>query len=169
MKVVPTKRLNEVVEMDEVLKILDTCKILHLGMVDGDEPYVVAMNYGYVMEDGELTLYLHGAVRGRKLDVLRANPKVYFEMSCDVTPFEGKTACQYGVAYSYLKGKGAAEIVEDVEEKKKGLAILMKTQSGKDFEFTDRLVGIVSVIKIKVFQYDAKHRPLPAVLREDAQ
>lgn len=169
MKVVATKRLNELTEIEEIKKILDTCKILHLGMADGDEPYVVPMNYGYTMEDSELTLYLHGAVRGRKLDVMRSNPKVYFEMSCDVLPFEGKIACQYGVAYSYLMGKGTAEILEDVEEKKKAMSILMKTQTGKDFEFNDRLVGIVSAIRIKVSEYTAKHRPLPAVMREDAE
>ena len=105
--------------MNEITTILDKCKYLHLGLVDGDEPYVVPMNYGYTMEDDKLTIYLHGATVGKKLDLMRANPKVFFEMDCDVTPFEGKVACQYGITYASIMGRGVATIVEDVEEKKK--------------------------------------------------
>ena len=53
------------------------------------------------------------------------------------------------------------EIVEDIEGKKKALTILMKTQTKKDFEFTDKMVGGVTVIKINVNDYTAKRRPMP--------
>ena len=52
-------------------------------------------------------------------------------------------------------------IKEDVEEKMRAMSILMKTQTGKDFTFEDRLVTIVSVIRIDVAEFTAKHRPLP--------
>ncbi len=156
-----TRRERQVTDIDEIIKILDKSKVLHLGMVDGDEAYVVPMNYGYIMEDGKLTLYLHGARRGRKLDLMRANPKVFFEMCCDIVPFEGDVACKYGITYASLMGRGLAEIVEDVEEKKLALSVLMKTQTGKDFEFEDKMTTIVSVIKITVLEYTAKHRPSP--------
>ena len=41
------------------------------------------------------------------------------------------------------------------------MTLLMKTQTGKDFDFNERLVSIVSVIRIDVSAYTAKHRPLP--------
>jgi len=156
-----TKREREITDRDEILRILNSCKILHLGMVDGDEPYVVPMNFGYTMEDDKLTLFLHGALKGRKIDVMKTNPKVFFEMECDVTPFEGKVACQYGTSYACLMGRGRAEILEDVEEKKSGLSKFMKSQTGLDFEFNDKMVSAVSVIKISVDNYTAKARPLP--------
>ncbi len=156
-----TRRERQVTDINEIIKILDKSKVVHLGMVDGDEPYVVPMNYGYTMEDGKLTLYLHGAKRGRKLDVMRANPKVFFEMCCDIVPFEGEVACKYGITYASLMGRGIAEIVEDVEEKKFALSALMKTQTGKDFEFEDKMTTIVSIIKITALEYTAKHRPGP--------
>ena len=157
-----TRRERQVTDINEIIKILDKSKVLHLGLVDGDEPYVVPMNYGYTMENEKLTLWLHGATQGRKLDVMRANPKVFFSMECDLQPFEGDVACRYGVGYSSLMGKGIAEIVEDVEIKKNALTYLMKTQTGKDFEFNDKLVSVVSVIKIDVSEYTAKYRPVPA-------
>ena len=73
--------------------------------------------------------------------------------------------CQYGMVYSSIMGRGLAHIVEDVEEKKKAMTILMKTQTGKDFTFEDRLVSMVAVIRIDVAEYTAKHRPLPEKMR----
>ena len=156
-----TRREQQITDMNEIIKILDKSKVVHVGMVDGDEPYVVPMNYGYIMEDDKLTIYLHGANRGRKLDLIRKNPKVFFELDCDIVPFEGDVACRYGITYASVMGRGIAEIVEDVEEKKRALSILMKTQTSKDFEFEDKMTTIVTIIKITALEYTAKHRPMP--------
>ena len=160
-----TKREFKITDEAQILEILDKCKVLHLGLAVNNEPYVVPLNYGYIMEDGKPVLYLHSAVQGKKLDMIRANPNVFFEMDCDRMPFEGNLPCQYGLVYSSIMGRGTAHIVEDVEEKKKAMTILMKTQTGKDFTFNDRLVSIVAVIRVDVSEYTAKHRPLPEKLR----
>ena len=160
-----TKRARQVTDPQQIKEILDTAQVVHLGLCVDNAPYVVPMNYGYTMEDGKLTLYLHSAVRGKKLDMIRTNPKVFFEMDCDRKPFEGNLPCQYGLSYSSLMGRGTATIVEDVEEKKKAMSILMKTQTDKDFSFEDRLVSIVTVIRIDAAEYTAKHRPLPENMR----
>ena len=144
-----TKRERQVTDPQQILEILDKGMVLHLGLCVDNEPYVVPMNYGYTMENGKLVVYLHSAVRGKKLDMIQANPKVFFAIDCD----------------SSLMGKGIARIVEDVEEKKHAMSVLMKTQTGKDFTFEDRLVSIVAVIRIDVEEYTAKHRPLPEKMR----
>lgn len=156
-----TRRERQVTDESHIRHILDTAKVVHLGMVDGNEPYVVPMNYGYLLENGKLTLYLHGARRGRKLDVLRANRNVFFEMECDLQPFTNEVACKYGLAYSSLMGKGKAVIVEDVAEKQRSLAVLMQTQAGQMFTFTEKLADVVGVIRIDVESYTAKYRPIP--------
>ncbi len=156
-----TRRERQVTDLNEIIKILDKSKVLHLGLVDGDEPYVVPMNYGYVMNGEKLTVYLHCAHRGKKLDIINKNPKVFFELDCDITPFEGRIACEYGITYASVMGRGTAQIVEDIDEKKQALTILMKTQTGKDFDFSDKMASIVTVVKIDVSEYTAKHRPAP--------
>ena len=160
-----TKRERQITDPAQIRAILDSAKVLHLGLTDGQMPYVVPMNYGYTMENGKPVFYLHSALRGKKLDMIRANPNVFFSLECGLTPFEGQVACQYGVAYSSVMGRGIARLVEDVEEKKQAMSILMKTQTGKDFTFEDRLVSIVAVIRIDVSEYTAKHRPIPERLR----
>ena len=156
-----TKRERQITDPDQITDILNRGKVLHLGLCANNEPYVVPMNYGYTTQNGKLVVYLHSAVRGKKLDMIAANPKVFFEIDCDIVPFEGVLPCQYGITYSSVMGSGIAQIVEDVEEKKKAMSILMKTQTGKDFSFVDRLVSMVAVIRIDVSEYTAKHRPLP--------
>ena len=160
-----TKRELQITDENQIRDILDTAKVLHLGMCVNNEPYVVPMNYGYTMEDGKLVFYLHSAVQGRKLDMLRENPSVFIELDCDREPFKGEKPCQYGLAYSSLMGRGKARIIEDVEEKMAAMTMLMKTQTQKDFTFNERLVSIVAVIRIDVEEYTAKHRPIPERLR----
>ena len=161
-----TKRERQVTDEKQILQILDTAKVLHLGLAVNNEPYVVPMNYGYTMENGKLTVYMHSAVQGKKLDMIRENPNVFFAIDCDRQPFgSGEIPCQYGLVYSSIMGKGNATIVEDVEEKIQAMKVLMKTQTEKNFEFNERLVSIVAVIRIDVEEYTAKHRPLPEKLR----
>ena len=155
------RREREITDMNEILAILDKSKIIHLGLCDQDQPYVLPMNYGYIYENGTLTFYLHGAKEGYKYELIRKNPKISFELECDVIPFDGKVACQYGTSYSSVFGKGIAEVTDDVDEKIKSLVLLMKTQTGQDFVFNEKLVSIVNVIKVTVTEFTAKKRPIP--------
>ena len=158
------KREREITDETMIRDILDRAQVIHLGLSDEGQPYVVPMNYGYVLEDGKLTFYLHGALEGYKYEVMEKNPRISFSIECDVKPFEGRVACQYGTAYQSLMGRGTAVIIDDVQQKQDAMTILMKTQTGKDFTFNEKLVSIVSVIRIDVTDYTAKKRPLPQAL-----
>ncbi len=160
-----TRRELEVTDLNEIKRILDTSKIVHVAMVDDGKPYMVPMNYGYTLENGKLTFYLHGALKGRKIDVMKKNPAVFVEVECDIMPFEGEVACQYGMAYASLMGEGTATILENVEEKMEAMTVLMKSQTGKDFTFNERLVSIVNVIRIDVEEFTAKKREVPPMAR----
>ena len=130
-----------------------------------NEPYVVPMNYGYVLENCELTLYIHSSCKGKKWEMLRQNPNVFFEMECDLQPFEGDVACRYGMAYASLMGRGKAEFVEDVAEKQLALSAIMKAQTGKDFSFEPKMTTIVTIVKVKASEFTAKRRYLPENMR----
>ena len=160
-----TKRELQITDESQIRAILDAGKVLHLGLCVDNEPYVVPMNYGYRLEEGKLVFYLHSAIRGRKLDMIQANPRVFIELDCDRTPFEGDKPCQYGLSYSSVMGRGSARIIEDPAEKMEAMKLLMKTQTEKDFSFTEQLVRIVAVIRVDVDEFTAKHRPIPEKLR----
>ena len=160
-----TKREFKITDEAQIRGILDTARVLRLGLAVDNEPHIIPLNYGYSMEEGKLTFYLHSAVKGSKLELMEKNSNVCFELDCDYRPFEGVLPCQYGLGYSAVSGRGRVTIVEDVEEKMEAMSILMKTQTGKDFTFNERLVSIVSVIRLDVSEYTAKHRPIPENLR----
>ena len=77
------RRDREVTDSNEIIHILDLGKVLHLGLVDQGKPYIVPMNYGYVLENDKLVFYLHGALEGRKLDIIRNNSDCCVRIECD--------------------------------------------------------------------------------------
>ena len=156
-----TRREKLITDENEIKSILDTAKIIHVAMSDNNIPYLVPMNYGYVMNEGRISFYLHGAPKGKKLDILRENPRVFISLECDTELFEGDIACRYGMSYRSLLGGGVAHFVDDPEEKKNALSALMKAQTGSDFEFSDRMAAVVCVIRIDLDEYTAKYRPAP--------
>ena len=67
---------REIRDQAEILAIMNEALVCRLGFSDEGTPYVVPMNFGL----GENCLYLHCAREGRKLDILRKNDRVCFEM-----------------------------------------------------------------------------------------
>ena len=66
----------------------------------------------YAVEDGAFTFYCHGAKEGKKLDVIRKNASVAFEMDCQNALQHGETACTHSYYYASVLGEGKAEILE---------------------------------------------------------
>ena len=158
------RRDREITDQNKIQDILNTCSYLHLGLSDDGMPYVVPLNYGLVKDeiDGHYIIYLHGAHEGRKLDIIKKNPNCCFTMERNVAPFEGRMACQHGMVYESIMGVGKVSIVDNPEEKMLALTALMKTQTGRDdFQFDERMVSIVTVMRIDVSELTAKQRPLP--------
>ena len=152
---------REITDIETIRAILDKAKVLHLAMIDGARPYVVPMNYGYALADGRLTLYLHSAKEGRKLDVLRKNDRVAFVLETDVSPISGgEIPCKYGASYASVMGEGKAVFLTDPAEKAAGLRILMRAQTGRDFIITEVMTESVTVLRVDVETYAAKSRPL---------
>ena len=152
---------RQITDLEAIRAILDKAKVLHLAMIDGARPYVVPMNYGYALAAGRLTLYLHGAKEGRKLDVLQQNDRVAFVLETDVSPVSGgDIPCKYGEAYASVMGEGRAVLLTDSAEKMAALSILMKTQTGRTFSFTPEMTDGVAVIRIDVDSFTAKARPM---------
>ena len=150
---------REITDEKKIAEILDSAKILHLGMVDGGRPYVLPLHYGYEFINGDLVFYMHGAKEGRKLDVLRAEPAVCVELECGVELVSGgEIPCRYGSLYASLIAEGRAEFVENEAEKLHALELLMRNQTGRSFSFSRAMAASVTVIKVTAHSYSAKGR-----------
>lgn len=152
---------REVTDINEILKIVDRAKILHLGLFDTDYPYIVPLHYGYEYKDGNLIFYMHGAKEGYKLDLIRSNQNVCVELECDIELVSGDDIpCQYSSTFASVIGRGYAELVKDEQEKIAGLKLLMLHQTGKEFEIDERMAKTVEVIKVTVHSFTAKSNPM---------
>ena len=150
---------REVTDNRQIQSIIEQAKVVHIGMIDNDRPYVVPMQYGFVFADGQLTLYVHCAKEGRKLDIIKKNPRVFIELETEAAIISGgDIPCKYGSEYASVMGDGTVVVVEDVAEKIFGLQLLMKTQTGRDFEITAQMATSVTVLRIDVPHVTAKSR-----------
>ena len=153
---------RQVTDLNEIRAILDEIKVARLGMFDGKQVYIVPLNHGYEMdEDGKVVIYLHCAKVGRKVEILKDYPNVCIELDGRHELLEGDIPCDYGYYYASLIGNGAAEFVEDTEEKTHALNLVMKHQTGKeDWEYDPRWVNAVCIIKVELSEYCVKqHKP----------
>jgi nitroimidazol reductase NimA-like FMN-containing flavoprotein (pyridoxamine 5'-phosphate oxidase superfamily) len=152
---------REITDLEEKLGIIRRCKVLRLGMAEQNQPYIVPLNFGFECNDGRLSLYLHSAKEGKKVDILGRNGQVCFEMDGEYSLIVGEQACDYSFAYESIIGFGTAEILEGLEEKIHGLNMLMKHQTGEDreFSFDEQHVRAVNVYRIRVSSFSGKRRP----------
>lgn len=148
---------REVTDINELLEIIQECRICHLGMQDDKGIYIVPLNYGFEYVDNQLNLYFHSAKVGRKIDALKLNPNVCIEMDCDHRLIEGEKACDYSFGFKSVIGNGQASFVEDYDEKLKGLQLLMLHETMKEFEFDTKMVNMVTVMKVVVQEFTGKY------------
>ena len=148
---------KEILDRDELHRILDEAMVMHLGMLDGDRPYVVPLNFA---REGD-GLWSHAAKVGHKLDCLRATPTVCVEVDHFIRLRTGRIACDdWSSSYESVIGFGAAEIVEDVAEKMRGLRALMRKYSGReDWEFSRTSVSVTAVVRIRLDSLTGKRSP----------
>ena len=144
---------KEIRNSKEISLILSGASICRIAMVEGVHPYVVPVNFAF--EDNEL--YFHSAKTGKKIDILKKNPHVCFEVDEPGGLVENESACLWGMRYKSVIGFGRAYFLESGNEKKKALDILMKKYSGRDaFSYSDEALDKVFVIGITIERMSGK-------------
>jgi Predicted flavin-nucleotide-binding protein len=146
----------EVTDPEALRAILDECKVCRVAVRDDEGPYIVPMNFGYKLYGKSLTLYFHSAKQGRKVDAFAKDGRVAFELDCAHSLIAGDKACAYSFAYKSIIGDGKIRTVDDAEEKKEALSVLMRHQTGKDFTFTDEMTRPVLVFKLEADRFTGK-------------
>ena len=127
--------------------IFATATICRLAMVDGGEPYIVPVNYGY--RDG--ALYVHSASVGRKIDILFRHPRVCFEIESSTVITKHAEPCHWGAKARSIVGYGPVEIITDYEEKKRGLDIIMAHYGKMDPNLYDeKQLAAVVVLRVTI-------------------
>lgn len=109
---------REIKDFDKILQIMRQCDSCVLALNDDGFPYMVPLNFGMDIEDGQLYLYFHCAMQGKKLDLIRKDNRATFEMDCDrnFILYDERMSCTMG--YSSVVGHGIIEFVEEEKSMK---------------------------------------------------
>jgi nitroimidazol reductase NimA-like FMN-containing flavoprotein (pyridoxamine 5'-phosphate oxidase superfamily) len=143
---------KEITDRAEIGAIIRGAKVCRLGLCDDGEPYIVPMCFGY---DGEY-LYFHSAVEGRKLDILRRQPRVCIEIDEMLAMVEADSACRWSMSYRSVMGLGTVEFLENLAAKRAGLAVVMAQYATGEFTFPDQAVDRVCVFRVRVDELTGK-------------
>jgi nitroimidazol reductase NimA-like FMN-containing flavoprotein (pyridoxamine 5'-phosphate oxidase superfamily) len=145
------RELKDPAALEEILKKGLVC---HLAMVDGGKPYLVSMNYGY----REHSLYLHSALEGRKIDIIRNNPEVCFQVITGTRLTTGPDACgDWTMKYRSVTGFGRAVLIENGPEKIRAMHILMEQYTTRGpFEFSPERLEQIMVIRVDIGEMTGK-------------
>jgi nitroimidazol reductase NimA-like FMN-containing flavoprotein (pyridoxamine 5'-phosphate oxidase superfamily) len=143
------KELTDRSALDALLLAAPT---LFLSLADEGGPYVVPLTFGW---DGEC-LWLHSALEGKKVDLLRQSPLVGFALVAEQELVPGDPACRWTMRYRSVRGKGVAEFITDPDQKVKGLECLMSKFAPGPYHFDEKSLARVLVIRVRITELSAK-------------
>lgn len=130
--------------MESIIRRAPVCRI---GLSEDNVPYIVPLNFGYK----DNFLYFHSAKEGKKIDMIRKNNHVCFEIDIEHKLVQGGDPCDWSMKYRSVIGFGKAFLVEDHEEKRRALDIISEHYAGKQsFEYPENSVNNLAIIKVKI-------------------
>jgi len=151
---------REITDFNTICSIIDACEVMRIGLSDGDlYPYIVPVNFAYTVEGEQIYFYIHGAMAGRKYELMKKRGVCSFEMDCGhhlVLLHEEGDATMY---YKSVMGRAELEFLEG-EEKQKGLDIIMnRDERTRTFDYSRSAVPRTAVVRLKVTEYTGKSNP----------
>lgn len=152
---------REVTDFNEIIKIIDECDIVRIGLADGDYPYIVPVNFAYETVDCKLYLYIHGAMAGRKYEMLRKNPHCSFEMDIPIEMDCIVEKKDVTMRYKSVMGKAEVKLLEgDDRQRAIDDVIMARYEATRDFEYNKAVVSRTAVVRLEVTELTAKVNPV---------
>ncbi|MFC1974992.1 pyridoxamine 5'-phosphate oxidase family protein [Chloroflexota bacterium] len=148
---------REITDQTTIETILHRAGVGRLGLAVDNTPYVVPLNYIY--HNG--AIYFHCADEGRKIEMLKANPRVCFEVDEHYGTVRSNKPTPHSTNYASVIVFGQAKIVDDLPQKFEALqALLDKYAPGRHYR-PMRLneARTVTVVKISLEAMTGKARP----------
>ncbi len=138
------KEIKDKAEIESIIKRATVCRI---GLSENNMPYIVPVNFGY----RDNCLYVHSSFEGKKIDIIKKNNNICFEIDIDVGLIEGKIPCKSSVKYYSVIGFGKAFLIEDSKEKQRALNTIVEHHfNNKSIDYLKNQIGKIVIIKIEI-------------------
>lgn len=146
------RKEREITSKEEIDEILHLGKVMRLALSDDNMPFLVPVFYAY---DG-ISLYFHSAKAGSKIDILKKNNNVCFEVSVDQGIVESDMACDFEAKHRTVIGFGKTTFVESEEEKIAVLDRIVAQFTTQKFEYPKNNLNVTAVIRIEITSIKGK-------------
>lgn len=148
---------REITDFNEIVAVMKQCDVCRLALKDSGYPYIVPLNFGMSVENNTVTLYFHSALEGRKLELIKSDNRVSFEMDCCHKLVTDEKSGSCTMNYKSVIGRGTIEFVPN-EEKLPALKLLMSHYHEDNFLFNENIVPHTCVYKLTVKELTGKKR-----------
>lgn len=148
---------REIKSFEDIVKVMEKCDVCRIALHDEDYPYIVPLNFGMEVQGEKVTLYFHGAMEGRKYELMERDNRVCFEMDCAHRLVTEEESGNCTMEYESVIGRGRIETVPE-EEKENALYILMRHYHQEDFAFNRAVVPRTRLFKLTVEELTGKAR-----------
>ncbi len=147
------RRNEKRITNEEIIgEILQKSQICRIAIFADEYPYIVPMNYGY----RNSVIYLHSALEGRKIELLKHNGNVGFEIEQEHEVIKDKVSCKWTTKYRSIIGYGNIELINDKKQKVEGLNIIMEHHGKKENVYSNKAVDNMIVLKLHIKDLTAK-------------
>lgn len=144
---------KEITDPGIIAKIIGSCQVCRLGLAQDNIPYIVPLSFGY---DGA-ALYVHTAKTGKKIEFIEANSQVCFEFEHGVSLKPHESApCDWSFSFQSVIGFGTIRELTDPAEIIKGLKLIMKQYSKREWNFSEENLSAIKVWKISIENISGK-------------
>lgn len=148
------KRLTDVTVMTELLQ---TAPVGRLGTIGRDGwPNIKPLNFAC----NDWRIYFHCAGEGEKLEEIRRDPRVCFEVDLPIAYVKGRqeNPCRASYLYRSIIIRGRATVVEDSAEKRRGLDLLMAKYQpeGGYGAYLEEKLELTTVVRIEIDEISGK-------------
>ncbi len=163
------KSNKKITDASVIVGLLNSCHVGRLGTVGQDGwPVVKPLNFAY----HEGRIYFHCALEGEKLEDIRRDSRVCFEVDLPVAFVKGsaENACRAEYLYRSVIIRGRAQVVENRAEKLLALdALMRKYQPGDTFApYAEEKLEITGIVRIEIEDLSGKEELGKGELREQA-
>lgn len=144
---------KQITDIETLNWIMNEAMVCRIAVCEDNKPYIIPMNFGYK----DNCLYLHTGLIGKKIEILKKNNEICFEVDVKNELVKAESPCNWTMKYYSVIGSGKATFVEDLNEKIAIMNIIMEKYSGRsDFQFPESALSSLAIIKITLEEITGK-------------
>lgn len=157
---------REITDFNKLIEMIDHCEVIRLGLFDENQkdfPYIVPVNFSYEADQatGQICFYIHGAMAGRKYELLKKNCKCSFEMDNQLKIDYLYDCHDITTRYECVMGTALVEeIPGDQKEKVMQEKVLSRWEEARSFPWNRNALNRCGMFKLVVKTISGKMNPL---------